>query len=204
MDEVGNVFQVHYHSGWAYMAGYVQHLFRLQHDTQCIVAEQRCHLVGYAKEVKSLIPEISRKAQEVGVVRQQVRDLESHLRDKEEALLSSIHRSSKRDQELLWHHVLLRMVEESAKVNAREFDEFQTVKDLEIQGMHEELEELEEEVHDHGVVLTNRNNIIDNLQAEIHELQQHQASAPAAPAEDADPTSDIDESKIFLHFMMIR
>jgi hypothetical protein len=22
MDEVGNVFQVHYHSGWAYMAGY--------------------------------------------------------------------------------------------------------------------------------------------------------------------------------------
>jgi chromosome segregation ATPase len=166
--------------------------------------EQRCRLVGYAKEVKSLIPEISCKAQEVGVVRQQVRDLESRFRDKEEALLSSIHRSSKRDQELLWHHVLLRMVEESAKVNAREFDEFQTVKDLEIQGMHEELEELEEEVHDHEVALTNRNNIIDNLQAEIHELQQHQASAHAAPAEDADPTSDIDKSKIFLHFMMIR
>jgi hypothetical protein len=33
MDEVGNVFQVHYHSGWAYMAGYAQHLFQLQHDT---------------------------------------------------------------------------------------------------------------------------------------------------------------------------
>jgi hypothetical protein len=29
MDEVGNVFQVHYHSGWAYMAGYAQHLFQL-------------------------------------------------------------------------------------------------------------------------------------------------------------------------------
>jgi hypothetical protein len=27
MDEVGNAFQVHYHSGWAYMAGYAQHLF---------------------------------------------------------------------------------------------------------------------------------------------------------------------------------
>jgi hypothetical protein len=33
MDEVGSVFQVHYHSGWAYMARYAQHLFQLQHDT---------------------------------------------------------------------------------------------------------------------------------------------------------------------------
>jgi hypothetical protein len=86
------------------------------------------------------------------------------------------------------------MVEESAKVKASEFEEFQTVKDLEIQGMQEELEELEEEVQDRGVVLTNRDNIIDNLQVEIHELQQHQAPAPAAPADDADPTSDVDES----------
>jgi hypothetical protein len=39
----------------------------------------------------------------------------------------------------------------------------------------------------------NRDNIIDKLQAEIHELQQHHAPTPAAPAEDADPTSDIDE-----------
>jgi hypothetical protein len=29
MDEVGIVFQVHYHSGWAYMARYAQHLFQL-------------------------------------------------------------------------------------------------------------------------------------------------------------------------------
>jgi hypothetical protein len=49
-------------------------------------------------------------------------------------------------------------------------------------------------VQDHGVALTNRDNIIDNLQAEIHKLQQHQVPAPAAPAEDADPTSDVDES----------
>jgi chromosome segregation ATPase len=53
-----------------YMAGYAQHLFQLQHDTRRIVAEQRCRLVGYAKEVKDLTQEISHKAQENGVVRQ--------------------------------------------------------------------------------------------------------------------------------------
>jgi hypothetical protein len=37
--------------------------------------------------------------------------------------------------------------------------------------MQEELEEVEEEVQDRGVALTNRDNIIDNLRAEIHELQ---------------------------------
>jgi hypothetical protein len=109
-------------------------------------------------------------AQENGVVRQQVRDLESCLHDKEEALLSSLHHSFEHDQELLQHCVLLRMAEEAAKVKACEFEEFQTVKDLEIQNMQEELEE---EVPDRGVVLTNRDNIIDNLQTEIHELQQH-------------------------------
>jgi hypothetical protein len=80
-------------------------------------------------------PEISHKAQEVGAVRQQVRDLESRLRDKEDALLSSLRRSSERDQELLRHCVILQTAEESAKVKAREFEEFQTTKDLEIQGM---------------------------------------------------------------------
>jgi hypothetical protein len=86
-DVVGYAFQVHYHSGWTYMAGYAQHLFQLQHDTQRIVAEQRCRLVGYAKEFKDLTQDISRKAQENGVVHQQVRDLVSRLRVKEEALL---------------------------------------------------------------------------------------------------------------------
>jgi hypothetical protein len=37
--------------------------------------------------------------------------------------------------------------------------------------MQEELGELEEEVQNHGEELTNRDNIINNLQAEIHELQ---------------------------------
>jgi hypothetical protein len=79
-------------------------------------------------------------------VRQQVRDLESRVHEKEEALLSSLHHSLERDQELLWHRVLLWTIEESTKVRACEFEEFQTTKDLEIQGMQEELEELEEEV----------------------------------------------------------
>jgi hypothetical protein len=61
------------------------------------------------------------------------------------------------------------MVEESAKVKACEFQEYQIAKDLEIHGMQEELEELEEEVQDRGVALANRDNIIDNLQAEILE-----------------------------------
>ncbi len=47
------------------------------------------------------------------------------------------------------------------------------MKDLEIQGMQEKLEELEEEVQDRGVALANRDNIISNLLAKIHELQQH-------------------------------
>jgi hypothetical protein len=38
---------------------------------------------------------------------QQVRDLDFRLRDKEEALLSSLRRLSERDQKLLRHHVLL-------------------------------------------------------------------------------------------------
>jgi hypothetical protein len=40
------------------------------------------------------------------------------------------------------------MAEESAKIKAHEFEEYQTTKDLEIQGMREELEELEEAVQD--------------------------------------------------------
>jgi hypothetical protein len=70
--------------------------------------------------------------------------LESHLRDKE-ALLSNLHYSSEHDQELLRHCVLLRTVEEAAKVMAHEF-ELQTTKDMEILDMQEELEELEEDV----------------------------------------------------------
>jgi hypothetical protein len=86
MDEVINLHQVHHHSGWTYMAHYAQHLFQLQHDTQCIIVEQQCHLVGYAKEVENLTHKISHMAQENGVVHQQFWDLESRLRNKEQEL----------------------------------------------------------------------------------------------------------------------
>jgi hypothetical protein len=55
---------------------------------------------------------------------QQVRDLKSRLRDKDEALLSSLRCSSERDQVLLRHHVRLKAAEEATKVKAREFEEF--------------------------------------------------------------------------------
>jgi hypothetical protein len=80
--------------------------------------------------------------------------------------LSSLHHASERDQELLRHRVL-QMSEEATKVKAYEFEKFQTAKDMEIHSMQEELEE---EVQDHRVPLANRDNIIDNLQSEIHEL----------------------------------
>jgi hypothetical protein len=37
------------------------------------------------------------------------------------------------------------------------------MKDMEIKGMQEKLEELEEEVQDRRVALANRDNIVDNL-----------------------------------------
>jgi hypothetical protein len=46
--------------------------------------------------------------------------------------LSNLRHSSERDKELLRHCVLLRTAEEAIKVNAHEFEEFQTMKDLEI------------------------------------------------------------------------
>jgi hypothetical protein len=53
-----NVFQDHYHAGWAYMVRYAQHMFQLLHDTQRIIVEQCCRLSSYASEVKSLEQEI--------------------------------------------------------------------------------------------------------------------------------------------------
>jgi hypothetical protein len=38
MDKECNVFQDHYHAGWAYMARHAQHMFQLQHDTHRIIA----------------------------------------------------------------------------------------------------------------------------------------------------------------------
>jgi hypothetical protein len=33
MDEASNIYHVHHHSNWTYMARYDHHLFQLQHDT---------------------------------------------------------------------------------------------------------------------------------------------------------------------------
>jgi chromosome segregation ATPase len=128
-----------------------------------------CHLVGYAKEVENLTQEISRMAHENGVVHQQIRDLESRLHDKDEALLSNLRHSSEHDQELLRHRVLLQTAEEATTVKDDELEELQVVKNQEIKNMQEEMEELEEELLDCGVVLANRDNMIDILLVEIHE-----------------------------------
>jgi hypothetical protein len=92
-------------------------------------------------------------AQENGTVCQQVRDFESRLCDKEQTLLSGLHHSFELDQELVRQRILLQMAEEATKVKADEFEEFQTAKNMEIQNMQVEMEELEEEVQDHGVTL---------------------------------------------------
>jgi ribulose-5-phosphate 4-epimerase/fuculose-1-phosphate aldolase len=123
-DEARNIFPKHHHSGWAYMVSYAQHLFQLQHDTQLIVVGQRCRLGSYAKEVKSLNQEISRMAQEHGVVRQQVRDLESCLCDNDKKLLTIYRCLTERDQELLRHRGLLREAEEATAAKAHELEEF--------------------------------------------------------------------------------
>jgi hypothetical protein len=68
--------------------------------------------------------------------------LDNHLRDKEQELSNCYRCSFEHDEELLRHCVLLRMTEEDIKVKAREFEEFQTTKDLEIPNLQEELEEV--------------------------------------------------------------
>jgi hypothetical protein len=108
-------------------------------------------------------------AQEIGAICQRVKDLESHLRDKDEALLNSYRLSSKCDNELLRHRVLLWTAEEAVMVNASELEEFQAVKDQEIENLQKQLEECGE-VQVCEFKLMNRDNEIDNLLAQIHEL----------------------------------
>jgi septal ring factor EnvC (AmiA/AmiB activator) len=106
------------------MVSYAQHLFQLQHDTECIITGQWCSLGSYAKEIKSLNQKISRMAQQHGTVRQQVRDLESCLRDKDKELLTIYRQSTKRDQELLRHRGLVREAEEATAAKTGELEEF--------------------------------------------------------------------------------
>jgi hypothetical protein len=87
MDEACNVFQNHYHAGWAYMA-------------------------RYAREVNSLKQEIGLMAEGHGSLPQQLRALESRIHDKYQELLTFYRRSIERDHKLLRHRSLLREAHE--------------------------------------------------------------------------------------------
>jgi hypothetical protein len=50
--------------------------------------------------------------------------------------------------------------------------------------------------------LMNRNNEVDNLLAQIHELQLQQAPTPAAPTKDPAPSSDVEAFKILPYLVM--
>jgi L-lactate utilization protein LutB len=69
--------------------------------------------------------------------------------------LSSLGCSSEQDQELRRHRVLLWMADEATTVKARKLEELHAVKDQVIENVQEQLEELEEEVQECGVMLTN-------------------------------------------------
>jgi hypothetical protein len=63
-------------------------------------------------------------AQEHGALHQQLRVLESHVRDNDQELLTIYRRSTERDQELLRHRSLLREAEEATAAKARELEDF--------------------------------------------------------------------------------
>jgi cell division protein FtsB len=128
------------------MARYAQNLFQLQHDTQRIVVGQHHCLDTYAREVKSLKQEIERMGQEHGAMHQQLRVLESRVRDKDQELLTIYHRSSEHGQELLQHCDLLCEAEEATAAKAHELADFQATKVQEIEGLQDELQEHEEEL----------------------------------------------------------
>jgi hypothetical protein len=110
-------------------------------------------------------------AQEHGTLRQQLRTLESRIRDKDQELLTVYRHSTKHDHELLRHHDLLCEAEEATAMKARELMDFQAAKAQEIEDMQDELHEREEELQEHEIELTNRDNKIANLQDQIHQLQ---------------------------------
>jgi hypothetical protein len=79
-------------------------------------------MAGYAQHLFSCSTTLSALLQSSGAILLQ-------------ALLSSLCHLPVCDQELLRHRVLLWIAEEATKVKAHEFEEFQTMKDLEIQNM---------------------------------------------------------------------
>jgi hypothetical protein len=74
-------------------------------------------------------------AQEHGALHQQLRALESRVRDKDQKLLTVYRRSTERDQELLQHRSLLREAEEATAAKARELEDFLAAKAQEIEDL---------------------------------------------------------------------
>jgi hypothetical protein len=85
-------------------------------------------------------------------LRQQLRALESHVRDKDQKLLTIYLRSIERDQE-------------ATTAKARELTNFQAAKAQEINDLQDELQENEEELQEHEIELANRDNEIASHQA---------------------------------------
>jgi hypothetical protein len=63
---------------------------------------------------------------EHGTLCQQLRALESRIRDKDQELLTIYRHSTEHHQELLWHHNLLHEAEEATIAKAQELEDFQT------------------------------------------------------------------------------
>jgi hypothetical protein len=60
IDGACDIYQEHYHTGWAYMARYAQHMFKLPQDTHHTIVAQCIRLSAYAREVKALKLEIEK------------------------------------------------------------------------------------------------------------------------------------------------
>jgi hypothetical protein len=101
--------------------------------------------------------------QEHGALPQQLRALESRIRDKDQELLTIYHHSTKHYQELLWHCSLLHEVEEATVAKAHELEDFLATKAQEIEDRQDELQEQDEELQEHEIELVNRDNKIANL-----------------------------------------
>jgi chromosome segregation ATPase len=139
------------------MARYAQHMFQLQQDTQCTIAGQHCRLGAYVREIKSLKWEIEHIGQEHGALCQQLRALESRIRDMDQELFTIYRRLTERDQELLRHRSLLREAEEATIAKARGLEDLQVDRAQEIEDLQER-----EELQEQEIELMNRDNEIAN------------------------------------------
>jgi hypothetical protein len=100
--------------------------------------------------------------QEHSALCQQLMDLESHICDKDQELLTIYRHSTQRDHELLWHHNLLCEAKEATVAKARQLEDFQAAKAQEIEDLQDELLE-REELQEQKIELTNQDNEIANL-----------------------------------------